>query len=96
MFHRIALFKLADSHANAATRDALARALRAELERGGYDASVGVPADEASTRSWDLSLVVRLRTRELLTSFDAAAFVARHGGLPEGAVGFAKTWVFEG
>lgn len=96
MFHRIALFKLTDANATDATRSQVVRALRAALDQRGYEASVGIPADEASSKSWDLSMVVKARTVELAHAFDPSAFLRDHGALPDDAVAVVKTWVFEG
>ncbi len=61
MIDRIVLFKLKDAHANAAGRAAIADESRAALcaVPGAVQVRVGVPADEASTRSWDLSVLLR-------------------------------------
>lgn len=96
MFHRIALFKLTDAHANDATRASVANALRMALDKRGYDASVGVPADEGSKKSWDISIVTHDRTIELAHAFDPSSSFADFSGLPSDAVAVVKTWVFEG
>lgn len=61
MIERIVLFKLKDAHANDAARREVAAHSRDALEKvpGVRGVSVGVPADEASAKSWDLSIVVR-------------------------------------
>ena len=60
MIQRVVLFKLKDEYCNDAARAEFAERTRADLSalqhiRG---VSVGVPADEASEASWDISIVV--------------------------------------
>ncbi len=96
MFHRIALFKFAPTHENPTLVAECASRMRSALGQRGYDAQVGTPADEASAKSWDLSLVVVFRTRENALDFDPTSVVIRDGGLEPEAVAVVKTWVFEG
>ena len=61
MIERIVLFKLKDEYCNDAARAEFAKRTRADLSalpqvRG---VTVGVPADEASEASWDISIVLR-------------------------------------
>ncbi len=59
MVDRILLFKLLDS----TTRDAVAALIQSELGnlQGLSQLRVGVPADEASAKSWDVSCVLSFR-----------------------------------
>ena len=67
MVDRILLFKLVDS----AARDEVAAVLTRELATlpSLVHIHVGLPADEASAKSWDVSCVLRFAT---LTDLDAA------------------------
>jgi len=61
MIERIVLFKLKEEYCNDAARAEFAERTRTDLSalpqvRG---VTVGVPADEASEASWDISIVVR-------------------------------------
>jgi hypothetical protein len=73
MIQRIQLYKL-DAQAEGRSPEQAARALAAEVARakGPLSATVGLPADPPSARSWDLSLV--------LTFEDGAAAAAFLGG----------------
>lgn len=95
MFQRIALLKLSADHVRDDVRTGAATTLRAALLRGGYEGEVGTPADEASLKSWDLSVTVRFRTREQLDGFDSAAFFGNASGLPTEAIAVVKGWSFE-
>lgn len=95
MFLSITLIKLETAAATDAVRDVSADALRAACTAQGYDAFVGVPADAASTKSWDLALTVSFRTREQATSFDASALVAANAALDASAIAVTKGWTFE-
>ena len=61
MIERIVLYKLKDEYSNDAAREEIAKHTRHVLEglRSVRAVAVGVPADEASEASWDLSIVVR-------------------------------------
>lgn len=87
--HRIALFKL--EPADDASRAQVATSVRDALSRRGFDADVGLPADEASAKSWDLSVVVRSTLTPALLALDVGALVA---SLPGVTVVVQKTWVF--
>lgn len=60
MIDRYVFVKLTAEHANAAARAEVAAHTRAALAAvpGVQAVRVGVPADEAATASWDLSIVV--------------------------------------
>lgn len=60
MVERIVLFKLKDEYSNAASRAEFAQRTRADLSvlDGVRAVTVGVPADEASEASWDISIVL--------------------------------------
>lgn len=93
MFQSISLFKL--DAATDASRADTATKLRAACVAKGFDAAVGTPADDASRKSWDLSLTVAFRTREQATAFDAAAELFEATGLASPAVVVQKGWVFD-
>ncbi len=64
MIDRIVLFKLRKEEATDEGRAAAAAETRAALAAvpGATEVRVGLPADEASTRSWDLSLLLRFES----------------------------------
>ena len=94
MIERIVLFKLKPTHASPESRARFASAL-AEALRGTLDASVGVPADAAAEKSWDLSVVVRHETLEVAQAFDPVAALSEASGVPAGdLVEVTKAWVF--
>jgi hypothetical protein len=95
MFQSITLLKLEADFATDALRQSAAAALRAACVRGGYDATVGLPADASALKSWDLALVAVFRTREQASAFDAPSFVAGACSLPEGAIAVTKGWRFD-
>lgn len=66
MIERIVLFKLKDECRNDAARAAFADKTRADLSALAHvrSVSVGVPADDASEASWDISIVVRFDSME--------------------------------
>lgn len=66
MIERIVLFKLKDEYCNDAARDEIAARTRIDIGalKDVRSVSVGVPADEATKKSWDLSLIVRFDTLE--------------------------------
>jgi hypothetical protein len=61
MIERIVLFKLKEEYCNDAARAEFAKRTRADLSALPQvrSVTVGVPADEASEASWDISIVVR-------------------------------------
>ena len=71
MIDRIVLFKLKDEYANDDARAEIAAHSREALGLipGLVEVRVGVPADEASTRSWDLSIVVRFADLEAMNAY---------------------------
>jgi hypothetical protein len=66
MIERIVLFKLKDEYCNDASRADFAERTRADLAalKGVREVSVGVPADQASEGSWDISIVVRFESMD--------------------------------
>jgi hypothetical protein len=93
MVERILLFKLLES----SERDEVAETLKRELAHlsGLTQVSVGVPADEASAKSWDVSCVLRF---ESLRALDAAlaseAFKACVHGTVQARSAVIKAWSF--
>ena len=93
MVERILLFKLVDAH----ERDNVAALLKRDLAQlsGLTQVSVGVPADEASAKSWDLSCVLRF---ESLRALDAAlasdGFKACIEGTVQARCAVIKAWSF--
>lgn len=73
MIERIVLFKLDAEHATDEARRAIAAHSKDVMRRvtGVQSVSVGLPADEASLRSWDLALVVRLASMDDLPAYAA-------------------------
>ena len=61
MIERIVLFKLKEEYCNDAARAEFAERTRTDLSALPQvrSVTVGVPADEASEASWDISIVVR-------------------------------------
>ena len=72
MIERIVLFKLKDEYCNDAARAEIAERTRKDITALPMvrEVSVGVPADEESKKSWDLSLIVRFDALE-----DVAAYM---------------------
>ncbi|MFW5921255.1 MAG: Dabb family protein [Polyangiales bacterium] len=66
MIERIVLFKLSDEWATDEGRGEVAACSREVLAKvpGVRSLSVGVPADEAAARSWDLSIVLRFDSND--------------------------------
>ena len=94
MVERIMLFKLHDS----TKRDQLAqRAVDAlstidDIE----ELSVGVPADAASEKSWDLSVVLGVTNLALLdTVLEGARFTAWVDGVMNEHTNVLKAWTFD-
>lgn len=72
MIERIALYKLNDDE----DRESVAAELR-KLGANAVSCAVGIPADEPSLRSWDVSLVLRFADLDARDAFLASeAFVA--------------------
>lgn len=71
MIERIVLIKLKGEHCNEAAREEIAAHTLATLEGlpGVRKLRVGVPADEASEKSWDLSLVLHFDSLEATEQF---------------------------
>jgi hypothetical protein len=71
MIERIVLYKLKDEHCNASSRAEIADRTRVALRalQSVRDVSVGVPADEASEASWDISIVVQFDTMDDLRNY---------------------------
>ena len=71
MIERIVLFKLTDEWATDQRRREVAAHSREVLAKvpGVRSLSVGVPADEPSERSWDLSIVLRFDSRDDIDSY---------------------------
>jgi hypothetical protein len=93
MVERIMLFKLVDS----STRDETAALTLKAL--GGLrkleELSVGVPADEASAKSWDLSVVMGFSNPdELAGSLESPAFRDFMHHTMEGRYEVVKAWSF--
>ncbi|MGB8225049.1 MAG: Dabb family protein [Polyangiales bacterium] len=66
MIERIVLYKLKDQYCNDSSRAEIAERTRADLGalQSVRAVSVGVPADEASEASWDISIVVQFDTMD--------------------------------
>lgn len=66
MIERIVLFKLKDEYCNDAARAEFAARTRNDLGalENVRNVKVGVPADEASEASWDISIVVEFDSME--------------------------------
>lgn len=98
MIERIVLFKLRPEHATEAGRREIADHSRAVLTALPMvrSVTVGVPADEGSRRSWDISLVVRFDSSEEMRRYvddpDHRAYVDEYM-LPRAEV--RKAWAFE-
>ncbi len=71
MIERIVLFKLRNEHATPEQRDEIARETRSRLARcaGVRGISVGMPADEATEKSWDLSVVLHFHALDDVDAF---------------------------
>ena len=97
MIERSVLFKLKDEYCNDAARDEFAERTRADLSALPQvrSVSVGVPADEASQASWDISIVVRFESMEHVEQYivDPAhrAYVDRYA-MPR--IEVRKAWNF--
>jgi hypothetical protein len=61
MIERIVLYKLKDEYCNDAARSEIAERTRADLSalQDVRSVTVGVPADEASGASWDISIIAQ-------------------------------------
>jgi hypothetical protein len=94
MIERIMLFKLVDS----STRDEIAALTLKALGALGKleELSVGLPADEASGTSWDLSVVMGFSNQaELSFSLESPAFRDFMGHTMAGRLEVVKAWSFE-
>jgi hypothetical protein len=97
MIERIVLFKLKDEYCNDAARAEFAERTRADLSAlpQVLSVSVGVPADQASQGSWDISIVVRFESMEHVEQYivDPAhrAYVDRYA-MPR--IEVRKAWNF--
>ena len=94
MVERIMLFKLSDpstrSEVAALTEAALSSI--ADIE----ELSVGVPADAASEKSWDLSIVMGVTNLSLLGNLlESAAFKTYLEETMKGRFEVVKAWSFE-
>jgi hypothetical protein len=71
MIERMVFFKLKDEYSNDAARAEFAKRTRADLSalQDVRSVTVGVPADEASERSWDISIVVRFDSVDDLQNY---------------------------
>jgi len=88
------LFKLNEP----ATRDEVAALTQATLSNLPEieELSVGVPADAASEKSWDLSVVVGVANLALLnTVLESPGFVRYLDGTMQGRYAVLKAWTFE-
>ena len=94
MIERIILFKLKDP----SERDALAtESLELLAKLPDIDElSVGVPADAASEKSWDLSVVIGFANTALLTKvLESTQFEAYFEGVMKDRIEVVKAWSFE-
>jgi hypothetical protein len=94
MIERIMLFKLVDS----STRDEVAALTLEAL--GGLrkleELSVGLPADDASGSSWDISVVMGFSNQdELSFSLESPAFRDFMGHTMQGRCEVVKAWSFQ-
>ena len=94
MVERILLLKLNDPSTRdevaALTVDALSKL--PDLE----ELSVGVPADAASEKSWDVSIVLGVANLALLNALlESALFTSWHDGSLAGRCAVIKAWNFE-
>ena len=71
MIERIVLFKLKNEYCNEASRAEFAQRTRRDLSalQNVQSVTVGVPADEASEASWDISIVVRFDSMEHVAQY---------------------------
>lgn len=98
MIDRITLFKFRQSGVDEASRARLAAETHASLSAapGVQEVRVGVPADEASARSWDLSVVLRFEDLAAMERFLAdPGFTAWFEGAMAPYTEVVKYWCFE-
>lgn len=71
MIERIVMYKLKGEYCNDAARAEFAERTRAELSalQDVRSVTVGVPADEASKASWDISIIVELDSVDALRRY---------------------------
>ena len=98
MIQRIVLFKLKDEYANDDARAEIGAKTLTMLKglSDVVDAYVGLPADDESKKSWDLSLVVVFESMAAVESYRVDAVHAAHVKdymLPRAEV--RKAWNFE-
>lgn len=94
MVERIMLFKLVD----ASTRDEVSALTSKALSglRQLEELSVGLPADEQSAKSWDVSVVMGFANQaELASSLESPAFRDYMLHAMEGRYEVVKAWSFE-
>lgn len=98
MIHRIVLLKLKEEYATDVKRREIAAHIGRELAAvpgvAGVDA--GVPADDRSAESWDVSLLIRFESRDLVPAYIRNP---AHRALVDGYIAprteFKKAWNFE-
>ncbi len=93
MVERILLFKLVDS----STHKDVAELLRRELSQltNLVHISVGLPADDASAKSWDVSCVLRFASsHELEAALASQAFQSCLEGDLQARCAVVKAWSF--
>ena len=94
MVERIMLFKLNDP----ATRDDVAQVTLRSLAKlpDLEELSVGVPADAASEKSWDLSVVLGVANLALLNSvLESRPYLSYLEDTMQGRFEVMKAWTFE-
>jgi len=97
MIERIVLYKLKEQYCNDTSRAEIAERTRADLGalKSVRAVSVGVPADEASEASWDISIVVQFDTmddmRRYMVDPDHRAYVDEYAS-PR--IEVRKSWNF--
>lgn len=93
MIDRIFLAKLSDS----STAASVAADLRGSLGsvEGASEVQVGLPADHASARSWDVSLIFSCETAEQLGALLVGETFGRAFAQLEQASEVVKAWSFE-
>jgi len=98
MIQRIVLFKLKNEYCNEAAREEFAERTRRDLGALSQvrDVKVGVPADEASEASWDISITVVFDSMEDVKAYivdpDHRAYVDDYAS-PK--IEVRKAWNFE-
>ncbi|MDH5493045.1 MAG: Dabb family protein [Myxococcales bacterium] len=98
MIQTIVLFKLDEDHARSEARSEIAAKIREALGElpGVQGLAIGVPADAAAERSWDLSLVLHFEDLETARAFDDhPAHVAFADAYMKPRTQVVKAWLFE-